>query len=332
MQAWIADPATRHLERVSRAVPVPAAHELLLRVRACGVCRTDLHVVDGDLPAHRPAVVPGHEVVGEVVALGPQAGRFRTGDRVGVPWLGGTCGACEFCRADRENLCDRPSFTGYDRDGGFADCCVADERYCVALPDRYDDVHAAPLLCAGLIGFRAWRMAGGASARRLGLWGFGAAAHLVCQVAVAHGQEVHAFTRQGDAGSQDFARRLGACWAGSSGDAPPGPLDASLLFAPVGELVPAALAVTRKGGVVVCGGIHMTRIPAFDYALLWGERQVRSVANLTRRDANDFMALAARLDLQVHARPYPLERADAALADLRAGKLDGAAVLVPGQA
>jgi propanol-preferring alcohol dehydrogenase len=273
--------------------------------------------------------VPGHEIVGEVTAAGPQAHRFRLGERIGIPWLGAACGDCPYCRRDAENLCDAPIFTGYDRDGGFAEYCVADQQFCVRLPERYSDVQAAPLLCAGLIGFRAWRLAGGPRIRRLGLWGFGAAAHLACQLAVAHGQQVHAFTREGDARSQAFARSLGASWAGSSSEAPPRPLDASLLFAPVGDLVPAALATTAKGGSVVCGGIHMSRIPAFDYALLWGERHLRSVANLTRADASDFMALANRLDLQVHARPFPLEQADVALQALRAGELDGAAVLVP---
>jgi alcohol dehydrogenase, propanol-preferring len=330
MDAWVADATTRTLVRARRPVPVPAAHEVLVRVRACGVCRTDLHVVDGELPAHHAQIVPGHEIVGEVVGAGPHASRFRAGARIGIPWLGATCGACPFCSMDAENLCDSPTFTGYDRDGGFAEFCVADERYCVALPDRYSDIEAAPLLCAGLIGYRAWRLGGGPRIRRLGLWGFGAAAHLACQLAVTRGQQVHAFTREGDTRSQAFARSLGACWAGSSSQAPPQPLDASLLFAPVGDLVPAALAVTRKGGTVVCGGIHMSRIPSFDYSLLWGERQVRSVANLTRSDAAEFMALADHLALRVHATPYPLAQADLALQALRAGELDGAAVLVAG--
>jgi propanol-preferring alcohol dehydrogenase len=330
MLAWRTGDASGALVQARLPVPEPGPHELLVRVRACGVCRTDLHVVDHELPPHRAGVVPGHEVVGEVEALGPRAGRFLPGQRVGIPWLAGTCGHCTFCRGRHENLCDAPRFTGWDRDGGYAGYCVADERYCLALPDRYSDAEAAPLLCAGLIGFRCWRLAGGERSRRLGLWGFGAAAHLVCQVAVAHGQEVYAFTRDGDARSQRFAREVGACWSGGCSEAPPCLLDACVLFAPVGALVPPALAATRKGGCVVCGGIHMSEIPAFDYALLWGERQLRSVANLTRRDGDQFMTLAARLQLQVHVHRFPLEQAPAALAALRAGALDGAAVLVPG--
>ena len=295
MRAMAVDPASRRLVAVERPVPSPGPGEILVRVRACGVCRTDLHILDGELPPHREHVIPGHEVVGEVVAAGTGAARFAVGARVGVPWLGRTCGRCPYCRMQRENLCDAPLFTGYDRDGGYAEYAVADERFCFALPAAIADVHAAPLLCAGLIGFRTWRLAGGLQARRIGLWGFGAAAHIVCQLAVAQGQEVYAFTRPQDGAGQDFARSLGAHWAGGSDERPPQALDASLIFAPAGALVPAALAAARKGGVVVCGGIHMSDIPAFPYALLWGERELRSVANLTRADGEDFFRLLKML-------------------------------------
>lgn len=335
MLAWTVHPTAPALLRVTRRVPAPAPHELLLHVRACGVCRTDLHLIDKELPPHRATVVPGHEIVGEVAGIGgavaqhQRAPGFALGQRVGVPWLGGSCGQCPYCASARENLCDAPAFTGWDRDGGYAEYCVADARYCLPLPARYDDVHAAPLLCPGLIGWRSWRLAGGAQPRRLGLWGFGAAAHLVCQMAVAQGQQVFAFTRAGDQASQALALSLGASWAGSSDDAPPDSLDASILFAPAGELVPAALAASRKGGVVVCGGIHMSTIPAFEYSLLWGERQLRSVANLTRTDGREFMAAAERLDLRVQAQAWPLREADQAVDALRAGRVQGAAVLVP---
>ena len=256
-------------------MPVPGEHDVLVKVLACGVCRTDLHIIDGDLPRKTSAVVPGHEVVGRVVATGALATRFRIGERVGIPWLGGTCGHCAFCVDHRENLCDTPVFTGYDRNGGFAEYAVADERYCFALPARYDDVHAAPLLCAGLIGYRAYRLSGVSGAMRLGLYGFGAAAHIIGQIAVAQGQQVYAFVRPGDGQGQRFALELGACWAGASDTRPETELDAALIFASVGALVPAALRATRKGGVVVCAGIHMSDIPSFEYALLWGERSVR---------------------------------------------------------
>jgi propanol-preferring alcohol dehydrogenase len=297
-------------------VPRPAAGQLLVRVRACGVCRTDLHVVDGELPHPKPEVVPGHEIVGEV-----------DGRRVGVPWLGWTCGVCAFCKSGRENLCALARFTGYHLDGGYAEHAVADERYCFALPERYGDAEAAPLLCAGLIGHRALRMAG--DARRIGFYGFGAAAHLIAQVAVLEGREVYAFTRAGDAQAQQFARDLGARWAGSSLEAPPELLDAAIIFAPVGALVPAALKAVDKGGVVVCAGIHMSDIPSFPYQLLWGERVVRSVANLTRRDGEEFLALAARSPLRTRVQEFPLEQANEALAALREGRITGAAVLVP---
>lgn len=319
----------RLLTAVDRSVPAPGPHEVLLQVLACGVCRTDLHIIDGDLPPHRAAVVPGHEVVGRVLAHGAQAGRFPVGARVGVPWLGGTCGHCGYCLEHRENLCDTPVFTGYDRDGGFAQYAVADERFCFALPDCYDDLHAAPLLCAGLIGYRAYHLSGVAGPMRLGLYGFGAAAHILCQLAVGQGQQVYAFVRQGDERGRQFALQLGAHWAGPSGAQPPEPLDAALIFAPVGALVPAALRAVRKGGVVVCAGIHMSRIPAFDYALLWGERTVRSVANLTRADGEAFLALIERYPVSTHVTPFALQEANGAIAALRAGAIDGAAVLVP---
>jgi propanol-preferring alcohol dehydrogenase len=329
MHAMAADLAGRRLVAVERPLPRPGPHDLLLQVLACGVCRTDLHILDGELPPRRDAVVPGHEIVGRVVARGSMSGRFHEGQRVGVPWLGGTCGRCSFCTGDRENLCDEPVFTGYDRDGGYADYALADERFCIALPDRLDDAHAAPLLCAGLIGFRTWRLAGEARPRRIGLWGFGAAAHIVCQLAVAQGQEVYAFTRRGDSAGQAFARELGAAWAGGSEEQPPNLLDAALVFAPAGALVPAALGAVRKGGVVVCGGIHMSDIPAFPYARLWGERQLRSVANLTRADGEGFFTLLERVPLRTHIRVFPLGQANEAVQALRDGTVKGAAVLVP---
>lgn len=311
------------------AVPEPGAHELLLKVLACGVCRTDLHIVDGDLPPRHPGIVPGHEVVGRVVAMGLLANRFRIGDRVGVPWLGGSCGHCSFCSGQRENLCDSPVFTGYDRNGGFAEYVVADEHFCLTLPDRYDDLHAAPLLCAGLIGYRAYRLACVSGTMRLGLYGFGAAAHIICQVAVARGQQVYAFVRPGDQQSARFAMQLGACWAGAADARPDNELDAALIFAPIGSLVPAALLATRKGGVVVCAGIHMSDIPSFPYALLWGERMLRSVANLTREDGDAFFSLVQRHPVTTHVKPFPLAQANEAIMALRSGHIDGAAVLVP---
>ena len=310
-------------------IPTPAAQDVLVQVLACGVCRTDLHILDGDLPAHRPGIVPGHEVVGRVVATGSAVTRFRIGERVGIPWLGGTCGHCGYCASAHENLCDTPVFTGYDRHGGFADYALADARFCFALPDAYDDQHAAPLLCAGLIGFRAYRLSGVSGPMKLGLYGFGAAAHIICQVAVAQGQEVYAFVRPCDEQSRAFARQLGACWAGPSDAPAPVELDAALIFAPVGALVPAALRATRKGGMVVCAGIHMSDIPSFEYSLLWGERCVRSVANLTREDGAAFFELIARHPVRTHVVPFALERANEAIAALRAGAIDGAAVLVP---
>lgn len=329
MLAITVDAQAHRLLAVQRPVPRPGAGQVLLRVRACGVCRTDLHILDGELPPHRAGVVPGHEIVGEVVERGAGAVRFALSQRVGVPWLGHACGHCDFCGTGHENLCEQPAFTGYDRDGGYAEYTVADEDFCFALPATVDDAHAAPLLCAGLIGFRAWRLAGGATPRRIGIWGFGAAAHIVCQVAVAHAQEVFAFTRPGDTAGQAFARDMGAAWAGGSDEAAPRPLDAALIFAPAGGLVPAALAAVRKGGVVVCGGIHMSDIPSFPYALLWGERELRSVANLTRADGEDFFAMLERVPVRTHVQVFPLAEAAAAMEAVRAGTVSGAAVLVP---
>jgi len=312
------------------SVPLPqiGPRQLLIRVRACGVCRTDLHIVDGELPLPRLPLILGHEIVGEVVATGRQTSGFRLGDRVGVPWLGWTCGDCRYCRRGDENLCDRALFTGYTLDGGYAEYAVADPRYCFHLPAAYGDAEAAPLLCAGLIGYRTYRLAG-LRGERLGIYGFGAAAHIVAQIAVHEGRRVFAFTRPGDTAAQQFALSLGAAWAGGSDQRPPEELDAALIFAPVGELVPAALAACGKGGVVVSGGIHMSAIPSFPYRLLWGERQVRSVANLTRRDGEELLALAPRVPVKTAVTTFPLEQANDALEQLRRGRLEGAAVLVP---
>jgi propanol-preferring alcohol dehydrogenase len=326
MRAMFLDAPGRPLREAVVPDPVPGPGQLLLRVAACAVCRTDLHVVDGDLPDPKLPLVLGHEIVGVVEALGDGTSRFAAGERVGVPWLGFACGHCRFCESGSENLCDGARFTGYHLDGGFAERTVADERFCFRVPPEFTDVDAAPLLCAGLIGYRTLRMAG--DPRRVGIWGFGAAAHLVAQVARFEGREVYAFTRPGDAAAQEFARSLGAAWAGGSDGPTPEPLDAALVFAPVGALVPAALRSIRKGGVVVCGGIHMSDVPSLPYALLWGERVLRSVANLTRRDGEEFLALAARAGVRSRVRPYALGRAGEALADLRSGRLEGAAVLV----
>jgi propanol-preferring alcohol dehydrogenase len=309
------------------APPRPGPREVLLRVAACGVCRTDLHIVDGELAAPKLPLVPGHEIVGTVVEAGAEAAHLRPGMRVGVPWLGWTCGECLYCRGGRENLCDRARFTGYEIDGGYADHAVADARFCFVIPPAYGDVEAAPLLCAGLIGYRALRLAG--AVERLGLYGFGAAAHIAVQVARHQGRRVYAFTRPGDRAGQDFARALGASWAGGSDTAPPEPLDAAIIFAPVGALVPAALAATAKGGTVVCAGIHMSDIPSFAYRLLWEERVVRSVANLTRADGEAFLAVAPAVPVHTSTAAFPLEEANEALRALREGRLAGAAVLVP---
>jgi propanol-preferring alcohol dehydrogenase len=321
------------LEAVERDIPEPGPGDLIVRVRACGVCRTDLHLVDGELPEPRLPIVPGHEIVGTVERLGPEAAAqdgpgFREGDRVGIPWLGHTCGACRFCRAGRENLCVQALFTGYQLDGGYAEYARAEARFCFPLPTAYTDLEAAPLLCAGLIGHRALRAAG--DAERLGLYGFGASAHLIAQVARFEGRRVFAFTRPGDAEAQRFARELGAVWAGSSAERPPEELDAAILFAPVGALVPLALAAVGRGGTVVCAGIHMSEIPAFPYELLWGERALRSVANLTRADGREFLALAPQVPVRTRVAAVPLAQANEALAALRAGRVVGALALVPG--
>ena len=310
-------------------VPRPSLRpgHLLIRVSSCGICRTDLHVVDGELPAPKRPLIPGHQIVGRVEAAGEGAEGFVPGQRVGVPWLGGSCGACAFCRSGQENLCDAAKYTGYQIDGGFADYTVADASYCFPLPRGFSDVQVAPLLCAGLIGYRAYLKAG--RAQRLGLYGFGAAAHILIQVARYHGRQVFAFTRPGDTAAQAFARDLGAAWAGASGEEPPQALDAAIIFAPAGELVPEALRAVRKGGRVVCAGIHMSDIPSFPYAWLWGERRVESVANLTRRDGEAFLPLAAAIPVRTEVHEYPLDRVNEALDDLRHGRFTGAAVVIP---
>jgi propanol-preferring alcohol dehydrogenase len=324
MRAMVLRAAGTPLEQAELPDPQPGTGQALVRVRACGVCRTDLHVFDGELPHPKLPLVLGHEIVGEVVS---SRGRFEPGDRVGVPWLGWTCGECAYCLTGRENLCDRARFTGYDTDGGYAELCVADERFCFPVPDGFADVQAAPLLCAGLIGYRSLRVAGDAA--RIGLYGFGAAAHIVCQVALHEGREVYALTRSGDDDAQAFARSLGATWAGDTATRPPAELDAAILFAPAGELVPTALGHVRKGGSVVCAGIHMSDIPSFPYELLWGERVVRSVANLTRSDGEEFLRIAALVPVETRVEELPLGSANEALACLRAGDVRGALVLVP---
>ena len=321
------DSAGAALRAVERELPVPGPGQILVEVAACGICRTDLHIVDGEISGPLP-IVPGHEIVGRVAGLGARASGFAIGDRVGVPWLGRACGRCPYCRRGEENLCDAPVFTGFSRDGGYATHAVADAAFCFPIPDTYGDVEAAPLLCAGLIGYRALKLAG--EAERLGLYGFGAAAHILAQLAVWQGRRVCAFTRPGDGAGQAFARALGCVWAGGSDEAPPAPLDAAILFAPVGALVPEALKRVRKGGRVVCAGIHMSDIPSFPYADLWGERRIQSVANLTRADGREFLALAVRAGIRTATRAYPLAEADAALAAVRDGRIEGAAVLVPG--
>ena len=326
MKAMVLEAVRTPLRPAALPDPTPGPGQILLRVRACGICRTDLHVVDGELPEPKLPLVPGHQIVATVAGLGPGATRFAVGRRVGVPWLSSTCGRCEFCRSGRENLCDHARYTGYHIDGGFAEMAVADERFCFPIPEGYPDLQAAPLLCAGLIGYRSLRMAG--AARRIGFYGFGAAAHILVQVAKYQGREVYAFSRPGDAASQEFARGLGAVWAGGSGERPPEPLDAAIIFAPAGDLVPAALRAVAKGGTVVCAGIHMSDIPAFPYSILWEERVLRSVANLTRQDGEEFLALAPKVPVRTVVHPYPLERANDAFADLKAGRFTGAGVLV----
>jgi alcohol dehydrogenase, propanol-preferring len=327
MRAMLFNGGSPVLQPAEVAIPRPGPTEVLIRVHACAVCRTDLHVVDAELTEPKLPLIPGHEIVGHIEALGSSVSRFNIGDRVGVPWLGWTCGVCAYCRSGRENLCERARFTGYQIDGGYAEYTVADARFCFTIPDAYDDVHAAPLLCAGLIGYRTLRMAG--DARRIGIYGFGAAAHIIAQVARHEGREVYAFTRPGDIAAQEFARRVTGGWAGGSEEAPPEPLDAALIFAPAGALVPAALRAVAPGGTVVCGGIHMSDIPSFPYEWLWRERVIRSVANLTRRDAPEFLALAPRVPVRVETVSYRLEQANEALSALRDGELTGAAVLMP---
>ncbi len=326
MVAMVLPETRRPLERRTVAVPTPGYGEVLLRITACGVCRTDLHLVDGELPDVPLPIIPGHQIVGTVVARGDGVPDLRQGTRIGVPWLGWTCGSCRYCLMGRENLCDQARFTGYTLNGGFAQYAVADQRYCFTLPDHYDDMAAAPLLCAGLIGYRSYRMCGD-GLDRLGIYGFGAAAHIVAQIAVHQGRDVYAFTRSGDVAAQDFALSLGAVWAGGSNDRPPEELDAAIIFAPVGPLVPAALQAVRKGGTVVCGGIHMSDIPSFPYSILWGERSLVSVANLERRDAEELLAIAPEIPLRTEVEPFMLEDANEALSRLRDGRLTGAAVL-----
>ncbi len=325
MLAMVLEGAGRTLRARQIPVPIPSENEVLIQVSACGVCRTDLHIVDGELPLHKPNLVPGHEIVGRIAKLGAAVTAYAIGDRVGVPWLGGTCGHCAYCESLQENLCDAPTFTGYDRDGGYAEYVTADARFLVRIPEKYDDIHAAPLLCAGLIGYRAYAMT--EDAQRLGLYGFGAAAHIIAQVARQQDKQVYAFTRPGDLRSQQFARSLGVTWTGSATLAPPVPLDAAIIFASAGDLVPQALAATRKGATVVCAGIHMSDIPGFPYSALWGERTLRSVANLTREDARRFFELAEQLDLKTMPVPFALEDANLALKMLKDGAFDGAAVI-----
>ncbi len=325
MRAMVFERVGQALRPVELPVPAPAAGAIRVRVRACGVCRTDLHLVDGDLKDPKLPVVPGHQVVGTVDEMGAGVEHFSRGERVGVPWLGGSCGACRFCSSGRENLCDHARYTGYQIDGGFAELCVADARFCFPLPAEFPDLQAAPLLCAGLIGYRSLKMTG--EAERIGFYGFGASAHILIQIARHQGREVYAFTRPGDEAAQRFARDLGAIWAGDSSERPPAELDAAILFAPVGDLVPTALRSVAKGGVVVCAGIHMSDIPGFPYSLLWGERVLRSVANLTRLDGEEFFPIAQQVGVRTQITSYDLEEANRALDDLRAGRITGAAVL-----
>jgi propanol-preferring alcohol dehydrogenase len=327
MRAMVLEKPGSPLQLRELPVPKPGPGSILVKVAACGVCRTDLHVVDGELAHPKIPIIPGHEIVGRVEQLGEGVTAFALGDRVGIPWLGSTCGQCFYCRAGQENLCDAPGFTGYTIDGGYAEYTVARAEYCFPVPASYADSGAAPLLCAGLIGYRSLKMAG--PGKELGIYGFGAAAHIVAQVARHQGRRVHAFTRPGDAAAQDFARTNGADWAGGSDERPPRPLDSSIIFAPVGDLVPRALAASRKGGTVVCGGIHMSAIPSFPYELLWNERVLRSVANLTRADAVEFLHLAPQIPVQTSVVEFPLAEANEALSQLREGKLTGAAVLIP---
>ena len=325
MRAMVFEGAGKPLVLKELPIPEPGPGQVLVRVHACGICRTDLHIIDGELREPKLPLVPGHQIVGTVAGIGTAAGKLREGLRVGIPWLGGSCGRCGYCLSDRENLCDAPRFTGYQADGGFAEYTVADHRFCFPLPEGYPDLQAAPLLCAGLIGHRSLVMAGGGT--RLGIYGFGAAAHIVTQVAHWQGREVYAFTRSGDREGQQFARTMGAAWAGNAEELPPSELDAAIIFAPAGELVPLALRAVGRGGTVVCGGIHMSDIPAFPYDLLWGERVLRSVANLTRRDGEEFLALAPQVPVRTEVQVFPLAEANEALAALRRGTIRGAGVL-----
>ena len=326
MRAMILEERGQQLHLADIPIPEPGPKQVRVKVSVCGICRTDLHVVDGDLTEPKLPIVPGHQIVGTVDKIGTEITAFTIGQRVGIPWLGGSCGECRFCKTGQENLCDRARYTGYQIDGGFAEYTVADERFCFPIPEDYPDLQAAPLLCAGLIGYRSYRKAG--SGARLGLYGFGAAAHILIQVARHDGREVYAFTREGDTQAQAFARELGAVWAGESSQMPPQKLDAAIIFAPVGELVPLALRATVKGGIVVCAGIHMSDIPSFPYSILWEERSVISVANLTRQDGEDFLAIAPKVPVKTEVTPYPLESANEALNDLREGRFTGAAVVV----
>lgn len=328
MRAMVLERPKEPLRLMELPVPRPASEQILIKVHACGVCRTDLHIVDGDLPDPKLPLIPGHEIVGTVVRAGEKAGSFKPGERVGVPWLGYTDGTCRYCRSGRENLCDNPRFTGYTLDGGYAEYTVADQRYCFPIPEGYNDLEAAPLLCAGLIGYRSYHIAvKEGNIKHLGIYGFGAAAHIIAQVAAHQGKDVYAFTRPGDTKAQEFATRMGAVWSGSSADQPPESLDAAIILAPVGPLVPAALRAVAKGGVVICGGIHMSDIPSFPYSIIWQERVVRSVANLTRQDGDEFLKLAPKVPVKTQVIPFPLEEANQALDRLRGGRIEGAAVL-----
>ncbi len=326
MQAMVLEQPHQPLKLMEVPTPEPGPGQIRVKVHACGVCRTDLHIVDGELPDPKLPLIPGHEIVGEVEKLGGGVDRFRLGDRVGIPWLGWTDGTCPYCRSGRENLCDHARFTGYTINGGYAEYTVADQRYCFPIPEGYPDIQAAPLLCAGLIGYRSYRFTD--DAKRVGLYGFGASAHIIAQVAVHQGRTIFAFTKPGDTKTQEFARSLGAAWAGGSDERPPTLMDAAIIFAPVGALVPAALRSLAKGGVVVCAGIHMSDIPSFPYEILWGERVIRSVANLTRQDGEEMLRIAPQVPVRTHVETYALRDANQALADLRSGKLVGAAVLV----
>jgi propanol-preferring alcohol dehydrogenase len=325
MRAMLLEKQGNPLQLAELPIPQPICHQILIQVDACAVCRTDLHVVDGDLPQLKHPVIPGHQIIGRVEKLGKQVTRFSMGDRVGVPWLGWTCGECHYCQTNRENLCDEAKFSGYQLDGGFAEYLVADERFCFSIPKGYSDLQAAPLLCAGMIGYRALQMAG--EAERIGFYGFGSAAHILIQVARYQGREVYAFTRPGDIHAQQFALQLGAVWAGDAGQFSSEALEAAIIFAPVGDLVPTALAATEKGGTVVCAGIHMSDIPSFPYSLLWGERSIRSVANLTRQGGDEFLTLAAQIPVETEVQSFPLEAANEALEALRGGRIQGSAVL-----